>query len=397
MPKRKHSFYGVGVGNKPGVYEDWEDCKRQVHGFSGSQYKAFSTRSEAENYVQQFFTGSQTTAIRKKQFIQTCFQSSANIEKNTNQPWPEKTTNPEKDISQPCSQNVAIPMKVVIPPQYLSTMDRSKLFKLVEENGQQFVVFESLKDFDMYFESHGHSNHLENDTWNMKTSTAEQTIGCQEQTSNSSRPSQTKVTTEDRDFMYFEDEDELEIFLEPYFKDNSKQGSTDPARICPNSDGAGQETFSSALQGVYQVEFDGASKGNPGTAGAGALLRCPHGCVVLELAEFLGRETNNVAEYRSLILGLKGALSKGVRRVRAQGDSKLVCLQVIGAWKVENKKLIPLHEEVKRLEKLFEEFSIAHVKREYNSAADALANDAVCLGGSEPVREISKPLPKCCA
>eukprot|EP00250_Pteridium_aquilinum_P015383 c22554_g1_i2 orf=457-804(-) len=114
----------------------------------------------------------------------------------------------------------------------------------------------------------------------------------------------------------------------------------------------------------------------------------------MEMTEYLGIETNNVAEYRALILGLKGALSRGIQRVKAQGDSKLVSSQVTGAWKVENKNLIPLHKEVKGLENLFESFSISHVRREYNSAADALANKAV--DGGEPVHEVLKPQPECC-
>jgi hypothetical protein len=83
-----------------------------------------------------------------------------------------------------------------------------------------------------------------------------------------------------------------------------------------------------AQEDVYQVEYDGASKRNPGRAGAGALLRHPDGSVVCELKEGLGIATNNVAEYRAFILGLRGALTRGIYRVRVQGDSKLVCEQV---------------------------------------------------------------------
>lgn len=77
------------------------------------------------------------------------------------------------------------------------------------------------------------------------------------------------------------------------------------------------------------IEFDGASKGNPGKAGAGAVLRSSHdNSVLFYLREGVGTATNNVAEYRALILGLKSALLKGFRNVRVQGDSMLVCMQV---------------------------------------------------------------------
>ncbi|KAI5352470.1 hypothetical protein L3X38_005361 [Prunus dulcis] len=79
--------------------------------------------------------------------------------------------------------------------------------------------------------------------------------------------------------------------------------------------------------GFCTLEFDGASKGNPGLAGAGAVLRADDGSLICELHEGLGVRTNNVAEYRALILGLKYALKKGFTKIRVKGDSKLVCMQ----------------------------------------------------------------------
>lgn len=130
---------------------------------------------------------------------------------------------------------------------------------------------------------------------------------------------------------------------------------------------------------VYQVEYDGASKSNPGPAGAGALVRRPDGSVVCELREGIGSATNNVAEYRAFILGLKGALDRGIYRVRVQGDSKLVSEQVSGRWKVNQPTLAILCKEAQRLIENFSEFSVRHVDREFNSAADQLANEAVLL------------------
>ncbi|XP_042489127.1 uncharacterized protein LOC122069224 isoform X2 [Macadamia integrifolia] len=89
---------------------------------------------------------------------------------------------------------------------------------------------------------------------------------------------------------------------------------------------------SAAAQTVYSkcsciLEFDGASKGNPGQAGAGAVLRAEDGRVVYRLREGLGITTNNVAEYRAMILGMKYALKKGFKQIHVQGDSKLICMQ----------------------------------------------------------------------
>ncbi|XP_024531984.1 uncharacterized protein LOC112346706 [Selaginella moellendorffii] len=130
---------------------------------------------------------------------------------------------------------------------------------------------------------------------------------------------------------------------------------------------------------VYQVEFDGASKGNPGRAGAGALLKDPDGNVECEMSEGVGHATNNVAEYRGLILGLKTALDKGIKKIIVKGDSKLVCEQIMEHWKVRNEGLKDLWQEAMYLKSQFLEFKIQHVDREFNPLADQLANIGVTL------------------
>ncbi|KAD7478877.1 hypothetical protein E3N88_02013 [Mikania micrantha] len=111
------------------------------------------------------------------------------------------------------------------------------------------------------------------------------------------------------------------------------------------------------------LEFDGASKGNPGQAGAGAVLRTNDGNLICRLREGLGIATNNVAEYRAIILGLRYALSKGFTSIRVLGDSKLVCMQVQGLWKVKNQNISKLYEEAKKLKDKFVCFQIDHVLR----------------------------------
>ncbi|XP_031406312.1 uncharacterized protein LOC116214937 isoform X4 [Punica granatum] len=127
------------------------------------------------------------------------------------------------------------------------------------------------------------------------------------------------------------------------------------------------------------LEFDGASRGNPGLAGAGAVLRAENGTVVHRLREGVGIATNNVAEYRGLILGLRYALERGFKNIRVQGDSKLVCMQVQGLWKIKNQNMANLCKVAKELKEKFASFEIKHVLREFNSEADAQANLAVNL------------------
>lgn len=131
------------------------------------------------------------------------------------------------------------------------------------------------------------------------------------------------------------------------------------------------------------LEFDGASKGNPGLSGAGAVLSAEDGSWVFRLREGVGIATNNVAEYRALILGLKFALKKGFTHIRVQGDSNLVVMQVQGLWKTKNANMAELCKVAKELKDKFVSFQIRHVDREFNSAADAQANLAIMLKNGE--------------
>ncbi|KAK9117051.1 hypothetical protein Sjap_015998 [Stephania japonica] len=131
------------------------------------------------------------------------------------------------------------------------------------------------------------------------------------------------------------------------------------------------------------LQFDGASKGNPGKAGAGAILRAVDGSVVCRLREGVGFATCNAAEYRAIILGMKYALSKGFKRICVQGDSKLVCMQVQGLWKTKNDNMATLCKMVNELKDEFLSFEINHVLREYNADADVQANFAVNLRDGE--------------
>lgn len=127
------------------------------------------------------------------------------------------------------------------------------------------------------------------------------------------------------------------------------------------------------------IEFDGASKGNPGLAGAGAILRATDGSQVWLLREGVGIATNNVAEYRSVILGLRTSLQKGFKHVKVRGDSLLVCNQIQGKWKTKNENMASLCKDALLLKKQFLSFTIEQVPREFNSAADAQANRAIKL------------------
>ena len=131
----------------------------------------------------------------------------------------------------------------------------------------------------------------------------------------------------------------------------------------------------------YQLYFDGASKDNPGLSGAGAVLfQCSHEekTKIFEVNKFVGDEhTNNQAEYCGLIIGLKECLKRGFRKITVYGDSKLIIKQMNEEWDVKSPKLIPLYRAAKKIENKMELVSFQHIKREFNSDADSLANKAI--------------------
>lgn len=125
------------------------------------------------------------------------------------------------------------------------------------------------------------------------------------------------------------------------------------------------------------VNCDGAARGNPGPAGIGAVVTNEDGRVLAELGEGMGPATNNVAEYRAVIEGLRLAAKLGAERVLLRSDSRLLVEQLAGRFKVKNPTLQRLHEEARALIKGFEKVALEHVPREQNAEADRLANEGV--------------------
>ncbi len=128
---------------------------------------------------------------------------------------------------------------------------------------------------------------------------------------------------------------------------------------------------------VFILEFDGGSRGNPGPAGAGAVVRASDGTAVVTAGRFIGRATNNVAEYRGLITALEQAKALGARRISVRGDSELIVRQMTGQYRVKSPDLRPLFETARKLFDGFEQAEIIHNRRHHNTLADKLANRAM--------------------
>jgi len=158
------------------------------------------------------------------------------------------------------------------------------------------------------------------------------------------------------------------------------------------------ETLFSSLEssetepgGWFTAHCDGGSRGNPGPAGFGAVVEDSKGETVARLSDYLGRQTNNYAEYKGLLAVLSWALDHGAKRLRVVSDSELMVKQMKGQYKVASPGLRPLWEEAKRLSKSLEKFEMRHTLRGGNKEADRLANEAMDRGMGKPVGESASP------
>ena len=132
------------------------------------------------------------------------------------------------------------------------------------------------------------------------------------------------------------------------------------------------------------IHTDGAARGNPGPAGAGAVLRnAADGTLVAELAVFLGERTNNYAEWTAVELALEEALTHGASRIDLRTDSELVARQIAGRYRVKHPDLKPIHARVMALLARFAGYTVGHVPRELNREADRLSNVAIDQRSSE--------------
>jgi acyl dehydratase/ribonuclease HI len=137
------------------------------------------------------------------------------------------------------------------------------------------------------------------------------------------------------------------------------------------------EIPSARQEGAYTANIDGAARGNPGPAAYGVIVRRPDGKKHESLGKYIGRTTNNVAEYYALIAALDYAAASGIRRLRVYSDSQLIVNQIKGIYKVKHPDLRPLHERAKKQAAGLESFTIQYVPREENRDADEMANAAL--------------------
>jgi len=127
----------------------------------------------------------------------------------------------------------------------------------------------------------------------------------------------------------------------------------------------------------FSLYTDGASRGNPGPGGAGSVIRDGEGTVIATLKKYLGLCTNNEAEYQALIMGLEEAVRRGCSRLDIFLDSELLVRHISGAYRIKSKNLLKYFNQVKNLLSLFESYTITHIDRSLNRAADRLANEAI--------------------
>ena len=137
------------------------------------------------------------------------------------------------------------------------------------------------------------------------------------------------------------------------------------------------EPVAASKAASHRANIDGGSRGNPGPASYGVVVRDANGEIVAKLKKYIGRATNNVAEYYGLIAALDYAQAHAIRALHIESDSELLVKQMRGQYKVKSEELRPLFERAKKMSAAFDSFGINHVYREQNQDADALANEAL--------------------
>ena len=164
---------------------------------------------------------------------------------------------------------------------------------------------------------------------------------------------------------------------------------TPPNRISANrGSGLFGEPAPEAKPLAWRANVDGGSRGNPGPASYGVVIRDPRGGIVARLKKYIGRTTNNVAEYYGLIAALDFAQSNNIHALRVESDSELLVKQMRGQYKVKSADLKPLYERAKKMSQAIPVFRIDHVYREHNREADLLANEAMDeVSGKPPAVE----------
>jgi ribonuclease HI len=129
---------------------------------------------------------------------------------------------------------------------------------------------------------------------------------------------------------------------------------------------------------AIEVYIDGAARGNPGPAGIGVVIK-DGPKIIEEIGAYIGKSTNNIAEYMALVRGLEEVLIRGFSSASFYSDSELLVKQLNGEYKVKHENLVPLHYHVLTLVDRMKDFSIKHVTREKNEHADKMANEGIDL------------------
>jgi ribonuclease HI len=143
-------------------------------------------------------------------------------------------------------------------------------------------------------------------------------------------------------------------------------------------------------ENYWTAHTDGGARGNPGPAGYGVVIHDSQGNRVAALSQYLGRQTNNFAEYQALIAALEHAAANGVQALRVISDSELLVRQIHGIYKVKEPTLRDLHARARQLISQLQWFDIQHVLRGHNREADQLANEAMDKGaGRRPERAVA--------
>ncbi len=339
MDRGKGKYYAVQVGRNPGIYKSWDDCKTNVSGYSGAIFKSFPSEAAAKEFA--MGGGHNTSHSSSSSSSSSSYSKQSYSGSSYSNPSKHHSTGYDHHHHHSSSMSSR-------SSEYSTQPSRGSSHSQYGRSSSANSSYDDANDsYSPPLPSYSSSKAASSSTTSATSAATKTSSGHREKSSHSSASASASTSKE-------------------YYTNPSKKTKEDVMK-------------------PTILRFDGGSRGNPGIAGAGWAIWTEKDDSEPSVKgnKYLGRGTNNEAEYHALINGLKDAASMGVKNIHIEGDSSLVINQVQDAWKVsqKGKHLLPLKEEAQKIiREQFDTVTMKQVPRELNSVADEQSNIAMDKG-----------------
>eukprot|EP01029_Cantina_marsupialis_P006206 TRINITY_DN167486_c0_g1_i1.p1 TRINITY_DN167486_c0_g1~~TRINITY_DN167486_c0_g1_i1.p1 ORF type:complete len:391 (-),score=66.57 TRINITY_DN167486_c0_g1_i1:74-1246(-) len=382
MPPKK--YYAVFNGRNKGIYSSWNECKGEVNGFKGAEYKGFNSKAEADSFMKVGY-GNRSRAAPSQASTTSRIGNSNNYSATYS-----RDTQRDDSYGEPSRS---------YGRSYSSPKAKQPKFSHFNPPPASFFDESTHSDAAMYGSSTTNttSSFFQNTNPVMSSGTGNSSALTSSMLNNPRKRRRSQLgggmnlmpSTKRRTVM------EAPVIcsgttgaIDPKYNEPAVKRSTNsytkPGDPTPLRASKSLTSNSQHSEGAYTLHADGGARGNPGRSGCGSILRDPSGAKVFETSQFLAHGTNNEAEFYGVMNGLKKAKeynNGSIKKLNVFLDSKMIVNQLNGDWQVKDKKLQPLFQRTCGTLKSFDmPVSVKHVRREYNKDADRLANDAMDSG-----------------